>query len=108
MAHTTYKPESLVMPFVHINGTSGQALLDLREAVWAALEKARHALQDMAPNGRDYCPYNDPTAMKGAIAQHQRRERVLNELQDELTAEREHISQFVRTESLPSSGNPQR
>ena len=94
--HTTYKPEGLVMPLVHINGTSAESLLEMREEAYLAIGEAITALQDMAPNARDYYPYNQPDVFNGAIEQYRRRLRLLNELQDELTAECEHISQYKR------------
>jgi hypothetical protein len=90
--HTTYKPEGLTMPFVHLNGTSAAVLTLQRETVWNAIYTAKDALCEMAPNNRDYYPYNDPAKWEAAVAQHQRRLRVLNELRDEITAEMEHIS----------------
>jgi hypothetical protein len=104
MSHTTYKPENLVMPFVHINGTGAKSLCDQREAVWEAIEATRHAFCQMAPNARDYYPYNDPEKMEAALEQHIRRLRVLNELQDEMTAEMEHIMEHGRLYHIPREG----
>ena len=91
--HTTYKPE-VVLPFVHINGTSGSDLYAQRGNASVALKAALDALQGMAPNARDYYPAG-PEAFNAAVRQHQRRLRVLNELADEITAEMEHVNEYL-------------
>ena len=44
----------LVVPIVHMNGTSRGELLKLRETVYLALRQAEKALKQMSPNGQDF------------------------------------------------------
>lgn len=78
------KPD-VVVPVVHLNGTSAKELLELREDAFLALDKARDALCKMAPNGRDYYP--DPGRMDKALAQHERRLRSVTDLMGEVETE---------------------
>jgi hypothetical protein len=75
----------LILPIVHLNGTSGNTLMGQREAVFLALEDAQKAFSGMAPNARDY--YVVDGLMSKAQAQHERRVLILKALQDEIEAE---------------------
>ena len=46
-------------PLVHLNGSSAQTLLDGYEAASRALSAALTALEEAAPNARDYYPKGD-------------------------------------------------
>jgi hypothetical protein len=74
-----------VLPIVHLNGTSQESLIEQRAAFYRALGAAERALQDMAPDGRDYYP--EPGRMEKARAQHARRLAVLGALRTEIEAE---------------------
>jgi hypothetical protein len=76
---------SLILPVVHLNGTSKQELLELREGAYQALTRAVEALRNMAPNGRDFYPV--PGRMDLALAQHTRRMKVLTDLMKEIEEE---------------------
>lgn len=80
-----------VLPFVHRNGTSADALYQMRIDYGHALREAMNALTAMAPNQRDY--YLDPSGerWKGAVAQADRRMAALRSLYDELVAEVEAL-----------------
>jgi len=80
---------SLVLPVVHLNGTSREELMDQREKAWEAIGDAFEAVKQMAPNGRDYYPIDG--LLEKAIEQHKRRLRTLQELQDELQEEIDRI-----------------
>jgi hypothetical protein len=80
----------MILPIIHLNGTSKGALLDQRCEVLAALRKAQEALAEMAPNGRDYYP--EPGRFEKAVAQHTARAERLRELYRDLEAEAEQIA----------------
>lgn len=84
---------SIVVPAVHLNGTSANELMELRKTAYAALDHALAALREMAPNGRDY--YLERDKMQKAVAQHRRRADTLvglmEELQDEMRSIQEQM-----------------
>ena len=71
------------VPTIHNNGTSLEDLSDRVETAINALTDAVTALEQMAPNGRDYYPQG-PEAITEATAEHRDRLRrvrgVLSEL----------------------------
>jgi hypothetical protein len=79
----------LIIPTVHLNGTSREELVRVRCDVFHALRDVEKALCQMSPNGRDY--YVVPGSLRKAQAQHQRRMETIKSLMDELTAEAEAI-----------------
>jgi hypothetical protein len=80
-----------MFPTIHMNGTSGRALLegycDAISAVHAALE----ALARVAPNGRDYYPQG-PDACALADGEHDARKRALIGVLHELQTLAEHVA----------------
>jgi len=46
----------MMMPTIHINGTSAKELLEQLRNASVAVREARGALQQAAPHGRDYYP----------------------------------------------------
>ena len=79
----------VVVPIVHMNGTSRAELLKLRKAAYLALREAEKALMQMSPNGRDYYP--EPGLMEKALTQHDRRLKTVAGLMDELVIEADRI-----------------
>lgn len=77
--------EALVLPVVHLNGTSLESLIEQRALAYSALTDAVKALAEMGPNGRDY--YLKPGTMDKAEAQHRRRLDMLRSLLAEIEAE---------------------
>jgi hypothetical protein len=81
----------MILPTIHMNGTSAAALLegycDAISAVHAALE----ALARAAPNGRDYYPQG-PNACAQADGEHDARKRALVGVLDELQTLAEHVA----------------
>lgn len=75
----------MVVPTIHTNGTSREALLDQICNAGNAVRTAIDALCDAAPNARDYYPQGD-NAYQMSASEHARRvdalRAVLNELQD--------------------------
>lgn len=46
----------MILPIVHLNGTSKNDLIEQRREACIKLHEALDALSAMAPNGRDYYP----------------------------------------------------
>jgi hypothetical protein len=67
----TNRPLTLV-PTVHINGTSRDALVEQNESARNAVRVAINALEAAQPNARDYYPQGDG-AFRAAMAQHTER-----------------------------------
>ena len=59
----------MMVPTVHLNGTSREALLEQYTKAHNALEVGLNALCAAAPNGRDYYPQG-PDAFAKAQAEH--------------------------------------
>lgn len=79
----------IVTPIIHLNGTSKERLFEARECVYHALCNLYALMAEIAPNGRDYYP--EPGRMERAIEQHQRRSKVIADLQAEIGEEMEMI-----------------
>jgi hypothetical protein len=81
----------MMLPTIHMNGTSAAALLegycDAISAVHAALETLARA----APNGRDYYPQG-PGACALADGEHDARKRALIGVLNELQTLAEHVA----------------
>lgn len=56
-------------PTIHLNGTSRAELMEQFQNAHNALYQAMRALEDCAPNGRDYYPQGD-SALSVAVAEH--------------------------------------
>ncbi len=85
----------VVLPVIHLNGTSAERLCaDLSDA-YDALNDAYTALKQTAPNGRDYY-----VAVRGlmdqAEAQHHRRLRAIDDIMRELQEQIEGIQKQRR------------
>lgn len=59
----------MITPTVHLNGTSGGALLEQILKARAALDAALDAMREAEPNGRDFYPQGN-NAINTAIAEH--------------------------------------
>jgi hypothetical protein len=75
----------VVVPIVHLNGTSAKSLKDALDKTYDALTAVMDALREGGPNGRDY--YLEPGKLDKAIAQQRRRMETVKALQDEIEAE---------------------
>lgn len=84
-------PVSLTVPTVHLNGTSREELLRQVQAAGHAVWQARDALAKASPNARDYYPQGE-LAYPAARAEHDRRARVLLEVEEELSQLAEAIA----------------
>ncbi|MGH7393936.1 MAG: hypothetical protein ACREM3_31425 [Candidatus Rokuibacteriota bacterium] len=79
----------MILPIVHLNGTSRDALVNLRIEACNALRAALEALAEMAPHGRDY--YLVPGRMEQALKQHEQRVDAVAKVYQALTAEVEAL-----------------
>lgn len=74
-----------ILPIVHRNGTSRDALIAERAEAGRAVRAALIALGEMAPNARDYYP--EPGLFERARAQHDARVAALRAVYDGIEAE---------------------
>ena len=75
---------TLTKPTLHLNGTDRGTLRTQIHNARSALRAATSALQEMAPNARDYYPQGEG-AYTAAVAEHQARCRKLDEVGAELS-----------------------
>jgi hypothetical protein len=83
--------QEIMVPMVHLNGTSKQSLLDQYENAIKALEDAKDVLLKSAPNGRDYYP-KGPDAYGVAFNQHITRVGKISSIINELASIVEEIA----------------
>lgn len=81
----------LILPTIHMNGTSKAALLEQCCDAIDAMHTAGKALAQFCPNGRDYYPQG-PAATGKALDQHEARMKKLRDIIAELEKIGEHIS----------------
>jgi len=84
------KHSDLMVPTVHLNGTSRDELSRQVCQAYAAVVEAGRALAASAPNGRDYYPQGQDAIIR-AMTQHELRMRKLREVADEL----QHIAEQI-------------
>jgi hypothetical protein len=80
-----------VLPFVHLNGTSAQTLLDDALACRLALNEALKVLADRCPNSRDYYPHATQSAYNQAREHHAAIVRQLRGASDHYGLLAEHV-----------------
>lgn len=80
---------ALVLPIVHLNGTSREQLIEQQMEVVHALKAALAKLKEAAPNMRDYYP--KPGLWDEAVKQHDHRVKAVHELIREISM---HIDQL--------------
>ena len=83
-------------PTIHINGTDAQWLFEHYYEALAAVQKARHALMDCAPNGRDYytqlhTPMHPKDPVGEAMDEHRQRLAWLESIEHDLEALATHV-----------------
>ena len=82
----------IIMPTVHMNGTSAEGLKAPLVEAYSKISDAIDAVQAAAPNGRDYYPQG-PEAYEAARAGHSKRLRDLDRILAELLAIWTHIEE---------------
>lgn len=80
-----------MLPTIHLNGTSREALYESACDALGALRTAIKAVEATAPNGRDYYPQGDRAILR-ANYEHAERVRRLREIVTELETIAEHIA----------------
>lgn len=80
----------MLVPTVHLNGTTGEVLLDQYTSAAHAVQKAIDAVCDSGPNARDYY-VQGPDAGLAAQREHEERVKALKGVRDELAAIMEGI-----------------
>lgn len=75
----------MVLPTIHLNGTSRERLLEPLNTAYDAINEAYTALKQCAPNGRDYYPQGQG-AMDNAVKEHMARLQRLDDVSKELEA----------------------
>jgi hypothetical protein len=73
----------MILPTIHLNGTSKAALVDDLCEASAAIDAAYQSLKKCAPNGRDYYPQG-PDALKAATDEHMGRLRALDAVKSDV------------------------
>lgn len=86
---------TIILPTINLNGTSARELLQLQINACNAISQAIEALQAAAPHGRDYQSSPNPYAFSRAQEEHRNRLTKLEQVQRELQAIGEHISDSV-------------
>jgi hypothetical protein len=81
----------LVLPTIHMNGTSARCLLEGYMEARSAVMRASEAIQAIEFNARDYYPQGG-NAFRVAQEQHVSRMKRLAEISDELLRIAEHVS----------------
>lgn len=79
----------MILPTIHLNGTSAETLAEGYETAASALRKALECLQDVAPNGRDYYSQGD-AAFARARGEHEARLVALRSVMSDLLSLHEH------------------
>lgn len=80
---------NIVLPVVHLNGTSRLSLIEEQQEVLYSLQDVVAKLKNAAPNMRDYYPV--PGRWQEALEQHKRRLTTITDLIAEVTT---HIDQL--------------
>ena len=90
----------IIVPQVHLNGTSEDDLLEGPTAVILHLREALDAFKNMRPNGRDYYCHPEKDAMSRAEREQHIREMAVHNIVEELEAmiggvlDRSHTSEY--------------
>lgn len=79
----------MMLPTIHLNGTSRPELFDMHVAAIVAMDNAIAALRRAAPNARDYYPQS-PQAYPQARDEHLARLAALDKISRELHVLAEH------------------
>lgn len=87
----------MMLPTLHLNGTSGADLMSQTVDAMIALSDAIKALQAAGPNGRDYYLQQETNAYTQALQQHWDRLAQLEAVLADLT----RISESIHTQTAP-------
>ncbi len=90
---TTLKPEDVVLPIIHLNGDRASTLLARLKAAYDAVAVAMDALEQTAPNARNY--YLVSGRLEQAQHQHAARQWRLHDVLHSLEAEIQGIQNLA-------------
>lgn len=76
--------DNMMVPTVHLNGTSRESLIRGLEKAYVAITQAIDAVCDAAPHGRDYYVQDLGDAYNRARDEHESRVRKLVEVRNEI------------------------
>lgn len=93
----------MLIPTVHLNGSSGQVLLDQYAAAAEAVRKALDAVCDACPNARDYYVQGSDAAL-AAQREHESRVTALKRVRLELVALVEGIQDQIDAKEAARRG----
>lgn len=82
------------VPTVHLNGSSGERLLDQAHDAVAALRVALDALCEAGPNARDFYVQGESAALE-AQREHEARVKALRTVRDEMTKIRDGVQEQI-------------
>lgn len=82
----------MMIPTIHLNGTTGEVLLDQYTTAASAVQDAIDAICDAGPNARDYYVQR-PDAGLAAQREHEARVRALKTVRDALVAIMEGVQE---------------
>lgn len=82
---------SIMLPSVHMNGTSRQDLLNQNRAALEALDAAILAMHAATPNARDYY-VQGPSAFRTAQAEHRARLTAVKQVREEYLTLAMHLA----------------
>jgi hypothetical protein len=85
---------TVIAPTCHLNGTSPDVLFEQLKGAVSSLRTAQRALEEAAPNARDYYPQG-PDAFTLARAAHDDRAHRLKAIQRELEAIAERVADQI-------------
>jgi hypothetical protein len=93
----------MLIPTLHLNGSSGEVLLDQYSAAAEAVRKAIDAVCDAGPNARDYY-VQGPDAGLAAQREHEARVKALKAVRDDLAAIVEGIQDQIDAKEASRRG----
>lgn len=82
---------ALSAPSIHLNGSSADALIEQLTGAGRALRDALRALDDAAPNARDYYLQGDGDEFGKAMREHLSRVERVRSVMEEITSIDEHV-----------------
>lgn len=88
----------MMLPTIHLNGTSPEELRDQLSRADRAADAFREALMGMAPHGRDYYPQG-PDAVYVAVIEHGERLAKLEQIINDINTLIEHVIEHVVCEA---------
>lgn len=90
----------MILPTIHLNGSSPDELLRQNIEARKALRRAIEAFEQATPNARDYYPQSD-NAHRQAVREHLSRVQRLRDVMEEVSAIIEHLDEEASKRRRP-------